>query len=391
MAVKSFSEILMEMCDAYDAYIAPSTIRRDDSNFIYLLLKAIAKGYENVALADEALRGKFNPAVCSDADLDSLARIVGTARIEGTGSGLLVTCTNNGLAAVDLMAGMYNYASDATAVFSFSLASNRSIASGATVQFVAFTSVKGSFPVSAISVLPVTRDDLAAINPNLSFSCLDNSAQLGSRDENNIEFRKRILSDNSRQDTIKEMELALKNLPYLFDCKLLFNQGSSPITLDGIVIEPFHLLVLLNGDARDEIADIIASRGVYPTVEVVPTDVLHVYSDVFLDGEYPVYFARFGYQDYTVSVSYGYNTRLTNEATIEAAVESVLTDFRNATKHRPLVTEGEFYDAIRTVTVPSFTLLDVNLIAGGSVVPYVSVLQTRIPRLVEVTFDASVL
>ena len=388
--VKSFSETLREMCDEYDAYIAPNTIRRDDTNFVYLLLKAIAKGYEGVAQADEALRGKFDPSLCTDSDLVSLAKLVGTEMIEGTGSGLVILCENTGTEDVILYNGTYNYQHEADVVFSFSVASDITIGNGDTVQFVGFTSNKGAFQVSAMSSLPITRSDLAAISPDLAFSCEDNEGQLGSLDESNLDFRRRVLTDNYRQDSISELELALKNLPYLFDCKLIFNQSSVDYVIGGITVPPYHMLVIINGDPRDEIASLIASRGVYPTVLVDAGDVLHVYSDVFVDGEYPVYFTTFTDLEYGVTVSYEYNDRLTNTATIEAAVNAALNSFKIATKHTDRITEGEFYDAVRTVTVTSFTLLDITIRnSGGTVIPYLSVPAISIPKLTSVLFSAS--
>src|SRR5574344_1383621 len=110
MTIISFDEVLNVLCDEYDRLIAPKKIRRSNKNINYLLLKACAKGYELIANIIYALDGKFDPARCQDADLMSVAKIVGTEMIEGNGSGLVVRVTNtNPSDAVVLSSGRYIY------------------------------------------------------------------------------------------------------------------------------------------------------------------------------------------------------------------------------------------------------------------------------------------
>ena len=46
MQLKTFNEILTGLCDDFDYLISPRFIARTNNNIIYLLFKAIAKGYE---------------------------------------------------------------------------------------------------------------------------------------------------------------------------------------------------------------------------------------------------------------------------------------------------------------------------------------------------------
>jgi hypothetical protein len=390
MTIKTYSELLIEMSDALDAYIAPKKVRREDTNFIYMVMKAIAKGYEIIHNTVVILQGKFDPELCDDRDLLSIAKIAGTEMLAGTGTGLVVIATNEStLESATLFAGDYEYPFDDATSFFFTRVSDTVLAPLEQAYSAAFTAVKGSYPVSAINNLPVIRIDEAEIPGGIVFSCLDNVDQLGSLDESPVEFRKRILTDTGRQDTISEIEIRIKNLPYLFDCKLLFNSTDSSIVLDGITVPSFHLLMLLNGDPRDEIAQIISDRTIFPTVQVVPTDVLYVYSDVFLGGKHPIYFTPFAYKEYNLTLDYTYNDRLMSEASILNAVTAALLTFKNTTKHQSLITEDIFYNVIKGLNIASFTLLDVTLLEGASVVPYVSVPVTRIPRLVTVTLNGT--
>ena len=80
MQLLSYDEILTNICDSFDALIRPRTITRANTNIIYLIFKAVAKGYEVINNTVVALSNKFNPENCSVEDLDSVDTIVGTER-----------------------------------------------------------------------------------------------------------------------------------------------------------------------------------------------------------------------------------------------------------------------------------------------------------------------
>ena len=96
MELKTFDTILTELCDNFDALISPKKILRSNTNIIYLLFKAIAKGFEVINNTCVILSNKFDPLYCSDDDLTSSASIVGTERHKGSATGLHITITNNG-------------------------------------------------------------------------------------------------------------------------------------------------------------------------------------------------------------------------------------------------------------------------------------------------------
>src|SRR5574344_1247824 len=100
MKIKTFDTILTEICDFFDSLISPKTIARTNTNIIYLIFKAVAKGYEVINNVCVVLNNKYDPSSCSEEDLESVANIVGTERNNGSASGLHITVTNNGSVAV---------------------------------------------------------------------------------------------------------------------------------------------------------------------------------------------------------------------------------------------------------------------------------------------------
>ena len=109
MELKTFDTILTTICDSFDSLIAPRTIARSNTNIIYLIFKAAAKGYEIINNVCVVLCKNFDPLYCSDGDLTSSASIVGTERHKGSATGLHITITNNGSVSVTLLAGLYTY------------------------------------------------------------------------------------------------------------------------------------------------------------------------------------------------------------------------------------------------------------------------------------------
>lgn len=385
--IKSYTEILLTMADTLDSYIAPKKIQRSDENFVYLVLKAIAKGYEAINNMVNVLRNKFNPETCSDSDLHSIARIAGTSPKLGTGSGLLITATNtNAESAVTIAIGTYRFELSNDVYFDFPVDEVVSIPAAGSHDFLAFTEAKGAFEVGGISSMDIFEVSEIEIPSDINFSCQSNSNLLGFLDESTLDFRKRILTDPTRQDSIKELELEIQNLPYVFDCNLVFNQTASSVTVGGIDIAPYHLLINIHGDARNEIAEIVARKTVYPTVEVEPLDVVYYYSDVFIDGKYPVFYRNYDEHEFEVTITYAYSSLYNTEAEIESAIQIALIKFTSPTQHSRYITEDDFYEIIKNLNIRSFKLLNVDLYEDGSLVDYVSVEPTSLPKLSNIDF-----
>ena len=133
MVLMTFDTILTQLCDDFDELIAPKKISRSNFNIIYLIFKAIAKGWEIINNVCVVLSNKFDPAKCSDEDLESVASLVGTERRKGSASGLKITVHNTGEADVTLLAGLYYYALDEETKFEFEVTSDKIIPSESNV------------------------------------------------------------------------------------------------------------------------------------------------------------------------------------------------------------------------------------------------------------------
>lgn len=382
MEIKTFNASLTEMCDYFDVLISPKKITRSNTNIIYLMFKAIAKGYEIINNVVVLLSHKFDPAYCSDEDLVSTAMLVGTEKLKGSASGLAVTLTNGGDETVTLGAGEYYYELDADTKFYFTVDDDTDINAGSTLEVIALTDKVGVYTVTqqtSISISPSLPDGLSA-------SCQDNAYLLGSFEESDTAFRKRILSDTSRQDLIKELEMKIKNLPYIFDCSIKFNETADDITVGDITVEPYHIVIMLSGVPRPEMAELIASYGIFPTTEVESTDYVEYESSVFSSGKYKVYFAYFGDYEYTTNIIYKADENFISSEEAETKMGEYLHIAMNSNIRKDNVTENDFYNALEKLNLEGVEILSVELYVNSNRVQYISVPDDKIPRLSSVSF-----
>nr|DAO97410.1 MAG TPA: baseplate wedge protein [Caudoviricetes sp.] len=385
MQLKTFNEILTEICDCFDSLISPKSIARTNTNVIYLIFKAIAKGYEVINNVCVTLSNKFNPASCSDEDLESVAQLVGTERLLGSGSGLYIKGTNTGAKEITLPAGYYHYALDDNTIFTFEVLSDTLIPRGESATFFSVTDNYGSFPVTEQSSIQVYSD--SAIPSGLTFSCTDNSALLGTKDETNTEFRNRILADTLRQDSLAELQLALRNLPYIFDARVYFNNSFTSATYDGVTIPPYNMAIFYSGEARSEIAELVASKGIYPTVQTADSIELNYLNTVFASGKYTVYVIPFKKTQYSVKVTYKADSVYADVESIELAIRANLLSKMNTQIHSDVINEADIYNTIEKMGVAGAKILNVDLFVDGSEVKYVNIPLSRIPELTVVSFS----
>lgn len=392
--ITSYSEILTDICDYYDEEIKPKKIRRSDNNAIYQAFKSVAKGYEVIASSKMLLDNKFDPERCSESDLESTAKLVGTKRREGKSSGLVLHIQNPDIEDVTLVAGEYFYIFDADTRFTFNLSVDNIIEAGTTRTFFSFSNRIGSFMVTA-SAVTLHRNDSISVPSSIKVTCEDNSTILGFDVESILDFRKRLVSDHTRQDALSEIENEIRNLPYIFDCKLFFNQTFSPATIDGITVSPFCALLVLNGDVRDEVASVYCSKAIYETTQINPEDVVLFYSTCLKDGHTPVYFKRFEDLNYEVEINYAFDDKLTTSKEIKEHLNAALNKFIYNNQHKKAVTETDIYNAIWGVALPSFELRFLNLLfdsgSGLSKTDYIPVPVTRVPKLTNIQFQETTL
>lgn len=384
MQLKTFDTILTELCDNFDELIAPRVIARSNTNIIYLLFKAIAKGYELINNVCVVLSNKFDPAKCSSEDLESVASLVGTNRRSGSASGLRIIARNTGIASATLLQGVYTYSLDDDTVFEFEVLSDTVIPSGETALFIAMSENIGSYPVTAQSSIEIVSEQI--IPSDIAFDCTDNQALLGLAEESILAFRKRVLNTYDRQNTMVELEEYLRNLPYIFDCKIKYNQTDANVSVDGVVIPPMNCAIFYSGEARNEIASLVADYIVCPTVATANSVQAKYSNDIFVDGYFAVNLIPFASKDYSVDIIYTIDSEYANPATVLAEVRSTLLSAFVSDVHQDYVKEDDIYNVLETLNIASFEVLAVNLKVDGNAVNYVEVPVSRVPKLVEVNF-----
>lgn len=384
MELKTFDTILTTICDSFDSLIAPRTIARSNTNIIYLIFKAAAKGYEIINNVCVVLSNKFDPLYCSDDDLISSASIVGTERRKGSATGLHITITNNGSVSVTLLAGLYTYALDDDTKFEFEVMENTVIASGSRISFIAMSEKIGRYPVTAQPKITVTSEQ--TVSSDLVFSCTDNAALLGLFEETDLEFRERINSKTDRQNSMVELENEIRNLPYIFDCKVKFNLTSKEIEYDEYTIPAYTLAIFYSGEVKKEIAEKICEKIICPTLQTADSVEVFYENDVFVGGKYGVHLIPFAKTQYAVELIYKINKTYANEYDIQKEIRTVLFNTFVSEKHVDYIKEDDFYNAIETLGITGIELLGVNIKYNNSNVNYIEIPSSRIPELTNVIF-----
>ena len=385
MELKTFYTILTQICDNYDSLISPSKIARSNNNIIYLIFKAISKGYETINNVCVVLSRKFDPEKCSDEDLVSVAKLVGTEKLSGSASGLRITVTNKSALEVTLLKGTYTYTLDEETIFEFEVINDTQVLNDSPITYIAMSQKVGSFPVTEQS--SITVESTVAIDSNLSFSCEDNSAILGIPDESNFDFRNRILTDTSRQSVIEELQLKIRNLPYIFDCKIRYNNTASSIVEDGVTIKPYTIAIFYSGEAKQEIAQIVASSVMLQTATSDTSIALIYNNDVFVDGTFAVNIIPFKTTDYSVNIIYRINELYTSQYDTEVFIKNELLKKFKALVHSDFITEDDYYNYLESLNLEGVTILGINLKKSSVETDYIAVPISRVPNLTDVTFE----
>lgn len=386
MQLKTFDEILTGLCNSLDTELSPRSISRSNTNIIYLILKAIAKGYEIINNTCVILNNKFNPSLCTIEDLDSIASLVGTKRLSGSGSGLHINVINNNEdTAVILQMGVYYYALDDDTIFRFDVLEDTEIASGKYVSYIAMSENYGSYHVTAQESITVTSDK--EISSDLTFSCTDNSGILGVTAETDLEFRERVLSDTTRQNMFVELENEIKNLPYIFDAKIKYNNQVVDESYDEYVIPPFTAAIFYSGEPRNDIAGIVANKLICATLQTDTSVTLKYTDSVFVSGSYDVHIIPFKKMSFGVNVLYKIDDMFEDDNTIRTKIRNALYNNFTGEVHKDYVKENDVYEVVKNLDLTATEILGINLTLGEVATDYISVPDSQIPLLTDVTFS----
>ena len=385
MEIKTFDTILTEICDFFDSLISPRTMARSNTNIIYLMFKAVAKGYEVINNVCVALSNKFDPAKCSVEDLESVASLVGTERLKGSATGLHVLVSNTEDTALTLLAGTYTYRQSDDVAFSFDVLTDTEVPPQSYVTFIAMSDSIGRYTVTAQSELPIETEQ--TVPEGLAFSCTENDNLLGKLPETDLEFRKRILEGYTGQDAIVELENTLRNLPYLFDCRVRFNNTTDEQEYDGITVPPFTAVIFFSGEVKDEIAEIIAEKMLFPTIQTNDSVAVTYRNEVFVSGEQVYYLVPFRAVEFGIEVKYKVNEQyLSEDKAKEEMTKALNLAFVSESHDFDYITESDVYTALNGISEAGLTILDVNLLQEGTAVSYLTIPASSVAKLTGVSY-----
>ena len=387
MELKSFDTILTGICDSFDNLVSPTTMLRSNTNIVYLMYKAISKGFELINNVCVALSNKFDPANCEEEDLESVSSLVGTEKIKGSASGVEIDFTNNTERNIILKKGTYTYKYNDDLSFTGTLLQDTTVESSDSFSFIFMSDSVGSYPVTEQS--GITIESTNTIDEGLTITCLDNQYLLGRPDETNLEFRKRILTTTDRQNSLIELESAIKKLPYIFDCKLIFNQNEENIIVDSVTLAPFKMLIYVSGDIRNEIAELVAKYAFYETQADPRAEHYTVTynNEVFANGSYSIQINKFRKVPFIVNIIYKLDKTFTSEKNVESILRSALRRKFTSQVHIDCVREADVYNVIEELNIEGLTVLSVNLTTiQGQPVDYITFPATSLPLLSTINF-----
>jgi hypothetical protein len=393
LTVKSIDEITESFADEYDALIKPKKLWRNHNNKLYLILRSVASGYKVLLDAVLALRNRFNPQYCEDGDLRDAMLMVGETIIPGKKSLLQVTVSNDSISEDRILsAGEYRYSSASGEVFGCVL-QNDVVFAPLAVQVILLASEHiGDFPVSDIADLKLARKDGKTVDPNFSFSCLDNAGSRGRTEESLASVRQRILHDNMRQDAIRETEQAIKRIATIYECNLLFNSGIEEYEYDGVTLAPRELLIVITGVPSQELADTVVKYTYYATHMVTPAMVVYHYDDLLAGGKHPVYYKFHDKEPFYLFISYKYDRVYLKQEQVESEINKVFAKYKNYLTHIDAITEPLLYNDLAEVRIPGFSVIKIYIqtMQDGELVsvPSVEISKTRLPELQSITYYA---
>lgn len=382
MELKSFDTILTDICNSFDQLVSPTVMLRSNTNIVYLMYKAISKGFELINNICVALSNKFDPANCEEEDLESVSALVGTEKIKGSASGVEIDFTNNTERNIILKKGTYTYKYNDDLSFTGTLLQDTTIESSDSFSFIFMSDSEGSYPVTEQS--GITIDSTNTIDEGLTITCLDNQYLLGRPEETNLEFRKRILTTTDRQNSLIELETAIKNLPYIFDCKLVFNQGEENIIVDSVTLAPFKMLIYVSGDIRNEIAELVAKYAFYETQADPRAEHYTVTynNEVFANGSYSIQINKFKKIPFIVNIIYKLEKTFSSEENVESIMRSALKRKFTSQVHIDYVREADVYNVLEELNIEGLTILSVDLkTTYGQPVEYITFPATSLPLL----------
>ena len=199
-------------------------------------------------------------------------------------------------------------------------------------------------------------------------------------------FRKRILNTYDRQNTIVELEEYVRNLPYVFDCKVKYNQTENDIVSGSVVIPSLYCAIFISGEIKNELAEMVCDYIICPTVATQDSVEVKYENSVFANGEYVVNLIPFEKLPFTVDIIYNVNNEYVNIETAKQSLQDALLSAFIGEVHKDTITEDDIYNVIEATEFTGINVLAVNLRVNNALVDYVSVPASQIAELTDVVF-----
>lgn len=402
----SFDEILAELGDSYDEDIAVSgrKIVRSTANKIWLQLRAFSRGLYGLYQVVASLKYRFDPLYCSEDELESTMRIAGTKLKSGKVSLLTIIIWNTNIVSEKVLdPDTYYYLSVNGVTFSLVLQEELTIPANSFVKKDFYSTLGsnpyiGAFSVSANTNISISNESGETIDSELTFDCEDNETQLGYEEETLFEARKRILTDNQRQEILHILEERIQSLPNIHECTIIANNTLAPISSpyiqdDGIhyvPILPQSVLVVLTGSPTSDFA--LEFLSLCPFLTTIPEGVadygtVYYASSIYLDGHFPVHYVNHRIELFDVIIKYGYAARLVSTINVEDAMEELLKNFKATTRFKDLISSEDISDALSEYQNPGVKILAITFSYKSEIVNYIKFNKTQIARLRTVSFQ----
>lgn len=381
--LRTTDEETADLVNTFDAVIAPSSVARVNTNKLFLVLKSIAAGYVKIRDVVLALKYRFDPRFADPDDLESAMFITGERRIGGKASIARVVITNSDIEeTVTLSRGTYQYVSLTGQPFYYYATDDVVLGPGEFTVGLFTSRDVGMFELTGEQFANVVRVDGERISTFIDWEVLENSNSLGRLPETDFEIRQRLLTDTTRQDTLRELELAINALPSIFSCNLLFNQSSDDVAVleDGTELQPKTLLIVLTGVPNKDFAETVMSRTVYTTHMNTQEEVVNYRNDIFVGGLTPVFFMFHKRKEFYLTIHYRFDNQLIQRAQVENRIDRILRKYKIMTQHLPEINEPLIYRDLEDHDIPSVVVRKVYIqeLVDGALE---SVAEVEIPRL----------
>ena len=138
---------------------------------------------------------------------------------------------------------------------------------------------------------------------------------------------------------------------------------------------------------RNEIAEVVASKIICPTVSTEDSVEVTYSNEVFVNDEYIVNIIPFKNTVFDIEVTLKIDPRYAEADPVKDEIRKALVTAFTSMVHKDYVKENDIYTVIEDLNIAGVTLLGANLIYNGSEVEYISIPKSRIPKLNSVTFS----